>query len=68
MGKATAKQFARESAKVAICALSNLIDQAAAEITSETNQDILAIRADVAPKLIRNSLSYQVVILNYMNC
>lgn len=34
LGKATARQFAREGAKVSICARSELIDQTAAEIAS----------------------------------
>jgi 3-oxoacyl-[acyl-carrier protein] reductase len=47
LGKATALQFAREGAKVAICARSELVDKAAVEIESETGQDVLALRADV---------------------
>ncbi|MDZ8053339.1 MAG: SDR family oxidoreductase [Aulosira sp. ZfuVER01] len=47
LGKATAKQFAREGAKVAICARSELVDKAAAEIESETGREVLAVRADV---------------------
>ncbi|KAB8332872.1 SDR family oxidoreductase [Scytonema tolypothrichoides VB-61278] len=47
LGKATAKQFAREGAKVAICARSEILDKAAAEIASETGAEILAIRADL---------------------
>jgi 3-oxoacyl-[acyl-carrier protein] reductase len=47
LGKATARQFAREAAKVAICARSELIDKVAADITSETDAEVLSIRADV---------------------
>ena len=47
LGKATALQFAREGANVAICARSSLIEQAATEIESETGQNVLALRADV---------------------
>ncbi|MEH1844941.1 MAG: SDR family NAD(P)-dependent oxidoreductase [Nostoc sp.] len=47
LGKATARQFARESAKVAICARSELIDKTAAEIESQTGTEVLALRADV---------------------
>ncbi|BAY07175.1 SDR family oxidoreductase [Calothrix sp. NIES-2098] len=47
LGKATAKQFAREGAKVAICARSELVSKAAAEIESETGREVLAVRADV---------------------
>ncbi|WP_341528345.1 SDR family oxidoreductase [Nostoc sp. UHCC 0302] len=47
LGKATARQFAREGAKVAICARSELIEKAAAEIETETGAEVLALRADV---------------------
>ncbi len=47
LGKATARQFAREGAKVAICARSELIDKTAAEIESETGLEVLAVRADL---------------------
>lgn len=47
LGKATARQFAREGAKVAICARSELVEKAAAEIENETGTEVLAIRADL---------------------
>ncbi|RCJ26949.1 3-oxoacyl-ACP reductase [Nostoc minutum NIES-26] len=47
LGKATARQFAREGAKVAICARSEVVEKAAAEIESETGTEVLAVRADV---------------------
>ncbi|MFN6568989.1 SDR family oxidoreductase [Dendronalium sp. ChiSLP03b] len=47
LGKATARQFAREGAKVAICARSEIVEKAAAEIESETGTEVLAVRADV---------------------
>ena len=47
LGKATARQFAREGAKLAICARSELINKTAAEIASETGTEVLSLRADV---------------------
>lgn|GEM_PF-2381869 len=47
LGKATARQFAREGAKVAICARSEFIDKTAAEIARETGTEVLSLRADV---------------------
>ncbi|OUL18726.1 SDR family oxidoreductase [Nostoc sp. 106C] len=47
LGKATARQFACEGTKVAICARSELVDKAAVEIESETGTQVLAVRADV---------------------
>ena len=47
LGKATALQFAREGARVAMCARSEEIDNAALEITEETGAEVLAKRADV---------------------
>lgn len=47
LGKATAWQFAREGAKVVICARSEAVDKAAAEIINDTGAEVLALRADV---------------------
>jgi 3-oxoacyl-[acyl-carrier protein] reductase len=47
LGKATAWQFAREGAKVVICARSEAVEKAAAEIANDTGAEVLAVRADV---------------------
>jgi 3-oxoacyl-[acyl-carrier protein] reductase len=47
LGKATAWQFAREGAKVALCARSQLVEKAAAEIKNDTGAEVLAIRGDL---------------------
>ena len=47
LGKAAALQFAREGARVAMCARSEEIDNAAFEITEETGAEVMAKRADV---------------------
>jgi 3-oxoacyl-[acyl-carrier protein] reductase len=47
LGKATARQLAREGAMVAMCARSQQIETAAAEIEAETGTSVLPIRADV---------------------
>lgn len=47
LGKATAWQFAREGAKVVICARSEVVEKAAAEIANDTGAEVLAVRADV---------------------
>jgi len=47
LGKAAALQFAREGARVAICARTELVDKAADDIRRETSADVLAVRADV---------------------
>jgi 3-oxoacyl-[acyl-carrier protein] reductase len=47
LGKAAAREFARQGAKVSICARSDLLDATAAEITEETGAEVLAVKADV---------------------
>jgi 3-oxoacyl-[acyl-carrier protein] reductase len=47
LGKATALQFAREGARVAICARSEAVEQAADEIAHATGAEVLALRADM---------------------
>ncbi|MEH2162545.1 MAG: SDR family NAD(P)-dependent oxidoreductase [Nostoc sp.] len=47
LGKATTRQFAREGAKVAICAHSKLIYSTVTQIASETSAEVLSLRADV---------------------
>ena len=47
LGKASAKALAAEGARLAICARSDVLDQAAAEIRGETGAEVLAIRADL---------------------
>ena len=47
LGKAAALEFAREGARVAICARGELVETVAEEIKRETGADVLAIRADV---------------------
>ena len=47
LGKAAALEFAREGAKVAICARGELVKTVAVEIKQETGADVLAIRADI---------------------
>ena len=47
LGKAAALEFAREGAKVAMCARSEMLDTAAKEIEQETGAEVLGVRADV---------------------
>jgi|TARA_B100001964_G_scaffold182784_1_gene202314 3-oxoacyl-[acyl-carrier protein] reductase len=47
LGKAAAFQFAREGARVAMCARSETIDSTAEEIIEETGAEVLAMHADV---------------------
>lgn len=47
LGKAAAREFAREGAHVAMCARSELIEVAAKDIIDETGAHILALQADV---------------------
>lgn len=47
LGKATALEFAREGAKIAMCARSDTIEKAAKEIAQETGAQVLPFRADL---------------------
>ncbi len=47
LGKAAAREFAREGAHVAMCARSDQIETAAAEIRQEAGRRVLALRADL---------------------
>ena len=47
LGKATALEFAREGAKVAICARSDIIESVAQEIAKETGSRVLGMHADL---------------------
>lgn len=47
LGKATAREFAREGAKVAMCARSDSIGNVAQEITKETGTRVLGLQADL---------------------
>lgn len=47
LGKAVAGEFAREGARVAMCARSELVETAAEEIRNETGAQVLPLRADV---------------------
>ena len=47
LGKAAALEFAREGAKVVICARSDALEDTAEEILQETGGDVLAVHADV---------------------
>ena len=47
LGKAAAQEFAREGARVVLCARSDRLEETATEIREETGVEVLAIRADV---------------------
>ncbi len=47
LGAATARQFAREGAKVVICARGEEVHQTATQIQTETNAEVLAVQGDV---------------------
>ena len=47
LGKAAAREFAREGAHVVMCARSELIETAAKDINDETGTRVLALQADV---------------------
>ncbi|MFO3795702.1 MAG: SDR family oxidoreductase, partial [Anaerolineales bacterium] len=47
LGRAVAREFAREGARVVMCARSHALDQAAETIRVETGAQVLAVRADL---------------------
>jgi len=47
LGRASARQLAREGASVVMCARGAALEQAASDIRLETNSQVLAVRADV---------------------
>jgi 3-oxoacyl-[acyl-carrier protein] reductase len=47
LGKAAARQFALEGAKILMCSRSGLINQAANEIREESGAEVIAMQADV---------------------
>jgi 3-oxoacyl-[acyl-carrier protein] reductase len=48
LGKASAKELAREGARVVMCARSDFLESAAAEIREETGSEVMSVRADVS--------------------
>jgi 3-oxoacyl-[acyl-carrier protein] reductase len=56
LGKATAREFAREGAQVAICARSTGIESTAQEIAQETGMHVLPLQADLNKKTDIESL------------
>jgi 3-oxoacyl-[acyl-carrier protein] reductase len=47
LGKAAAMEFARQGARVAICARSEQLEVTGDEIRSQTGTQVLAVRADL---------------------
>jgi 3-oxoacyl-[acyl-carrier protein] reductase len=47
LGKAAARQFAREGARLVMCARSDRLEQSATEIREETGVEVVTVRADV---------------------
>jgi 3-oxoacyl-[acyl-carrier protein] reductase len=63
LGKAAAMALAREGARVAMCARSELVEKAAAEIRAAAGAEVLALRADVTDpaqvqELVRRTLDH----------
>lgn len=61
LGKAAACQLAREGAQVAVCARSDTVFEAAAEIDRDSESEVLAVQADVTrqedvDRLVRSTL------------
>jgi 3-oxoacyl-[acyl-carrier protein] reductase len=58
LGKATALEFAREGANVAMCARSERVESAAQDIAKETGAQVLPVRADLTqPADIENLIA-----------
>ncbi|MGB3714655.1 MAG: SDR family NAD(P)-dependent oxidoreductase, partial [Candidatus Promineifilaceae bacterium] len=63
LGKATARQMAREGARVVMCARSDTLETAASEIREETGAEVVTVRADVTlqediDRLVRTTLDH----------
>jgi len=54
LGKAAAMEFARQGARVAICARSEQLEMTADEIRSQTGAPVLAVRADLTKQRTLN--------------
>jgi 3-oxoacyl-[acyl-carrier protein] reductase len=59
LGKAAARQFALEGARVGMCARSAVIEQAAQEIRAASGAEVLPVRADVTQQADIDSLVKQ---------
>jgi 3-oxoacyl-[acyl-carrier protein] reductase len=73
LGKASAKEFAREGARVVMFARSDVLESAAAEIRQETGAEVLTVRGDVTvqediDRLVQTTLEHfgqiDILILN----
>jgi len=74
LGKAVAREFSREGARVVMCARSDQIEAAAADIRAETGGDVLAMQADVTrqadiDRVVQAALErYQKIDILIVNC